>query len=125
MMTKEMKYSDTRAIEKIAEGHYKGFDFYVLSLGTHPCAYIDVSNTSLAGRHYDDINIDCHGGLTYSENQLVTVDKKGWFIGWDYAHLGDYQGSLYYSGEGKQWTTGEIVVECINVIEQINQLLET
>ena len=125
MIVKEMKYSGTKPVERIAEGRYKGFDFYVLSFGSHPCAYIDVSNTSLARKHYDDIGIDCHGGLTYSENQLVTVDKKGWFIGWDYAHLGDYYRTPYNSVNGKQWTTGEIVEECINVIEQIHQLLES
>ena len=124
MIIKEMKYSGTKPVERIAEGCYKGFDFYVLSFGTHPCAYIDVSDTSLAGEDYDDIDINCHGGLTYSGNQLVTVDKKGWFIGWDYAHLGDYRRDLYYSLNGRQWTTGEIVEECINVIEQINQLLK-
>ena len=122
---KPMVYKKRGDIEILDNGIYNGYQYWIVSYGSHPCAYIDVSNTSLAGEFYDDIDIDCHGGLTYSENQLATVDKKGWFIGWDYAHLGDYYRTSYNSVNGKQWTTGEIVEECINVIEQINQLLET
>ena len=57
-----------------------------------------------------------HGGITYSEDGLYIKDGQiidGWFIGWDYAHCGDYMG--YYEkipgslrlGE-KKWTTEEI-----------------
>lgn len=91
--TKNMIYSSFRTnAERIANGTYKGFDYYVLSLGTHPCAYIDVSETLLNGVDYSDIDILCHGGLTYSRDYLDTVDKKGWFIGWDYAHYNDFAG---------------------------------
>ena len=91
---KEMIYSADwlNPPERIAEGEYKGFNYYVLSLGTHPCAYVDVTNTKLHGEDYDDIDIECHYGLTYAEERLTTVEKKGWFIGWDYAHYGDYAG---------------------------------
>lgn len=122
---KEMIYSANRIDpERIAEGTYKGFDYYVLNLGTHPCAYIDVTETLLNGKEYGDIDIQCHGGLTYSRNYLPTVDKQGWFIGWDYAHYGDFAGyeimfSSDLQSDGKHWTTGEIVDECKNVIDQI------
>mgnify|MGYP001032403433 CR=1 FL=1 len=36
-----------------------------------------------------------HGGLTYSRDFLwISKERKlqGWFIGWDYAHYGDYVG---------------------------------
>lgn len=126
-MIKEMEYSSVMTVERIADGNYNGLDFYVLSLGTHPCAYIDVSDTPLADKDYDDIWIDCHGGLTYSANRLVTVDKKGWFIGWDYGHLGDYLGDYlggcFFTMGDKQWTTEEIVEECKSVIEQINEII--
>ena len=126
---KEMIYSATRINppERLADGEYKGFHFYVLTLGTHPCAYVDVTDSDLNGTHYTDINIECHCGLTYSRDYLRTVDKKGWFIGWDYAHYMDFAGyELAYPSDlqsgGKHWTTEEIVVECKNVIEQIEGL---
>ena len=123
---KEMIYSDTRINppERLADGEYKGFHFYVLTLGTHPCAYVDVTDSDLNGTHYTDINIECHCGLTYSRDYLHTVDKKGWFIGWDYAHYGDFAGyelemPIDIRTNGKKWTTYEIINECKQVIDQI------
>ena len=80
---KEMFYQSTRlkTPEQIAKGNYNGFDYYVLNLGTHPCAYIDVTDTDLYGVEYSQIDLECHFGLTYSRETLITVDKKGWFIG--------------------------------------------
>lgn len=119
---KPMIYSKNRleSAEQIAAGTYKNFDYYVLNLHTHPTAYVDVSDSPLNGWDYDYFDISCHGGLGYSESTLQTVDKKGWFIGWDYAHYGDYadyDSNMYLNG--KKWTTEEIVEECKNVIDQI------
>lgn len=123
---KPMIYDKNRSesAEQIAGGTYKNFDYYVLNLKTHPTAYVDVTNSPLNGVFYDDIDIACHGGLTYSEPTLKTVDKKGWFIGWDYAHYGDYMdyGDVLFNNMfqyKKKWTTEEIVEECKNVIDQI------
>ena len=123
---KEMIYSAKRlkSPEMLEDGEYKGFHFYVLNLGTHPCAYVDVTETDLNGKDYVDIDISCHGGLTYSEEYLSTVDKKGWFIGWDYAHYDDFAGyklemPVGIRTNGKRWTTAEIVEECKQVIDQI------
>lgn len=113
--------------ERIAEGIYKGFHYYVLNLGTHPCAYIDVTDTNLNGIHYSNIDIECHGGLTYSDDNLATVNKIGWFIGWDYAHYYDFAGyylehNNYIFDECKKWTTEEIVHECKEVIDQLAKI---
>lgn len=123
---KPMIYDKNRSesAEQIAGGTYKNFDYYVLNLKTHPTAYVDVSNSPLNGVLYDDIDISCHGGLTYSKKALRTVDKEGWFIGWDYAHYGDYMdyGDVLFNNMfqyKKKWTTEEIVEECKNVIDQI------
>lgn len=110
--------------EQIAAGTYKNFDYYVLNLRTHPTAYVDVSTSPLKGVLYNHIDISCHGGITYSESTLKTVDKKGWFIGWDYAHYGDYMDYGHADvnnmfPNNKKWTTEEIVEECKNVIDQI------
>ena len=123
-----MVYSATRQHpEQIAAGTYKGLDYYVLSFGTHPCGYVNVAGTKLYCKDYYDIDIECHGGLTYANKNLRTTNIVGWFIGWDYAHYGDYMGgdSLYLfdlTSCGKRWTTEEIVEECKNVIEQIIRL---
>ncbi len=66
--------------------------------------------------------IDVHGGLTYSSDKLYiginTVLDNSWFIGWDYAHLGDYVSFIDCIGD-KKWTTNEMIEECKNVINQI------
>lgn len=87
------------------KGSYKGMNYQIVNRGICPCAYVDVSNTSLVGRHYDDINIACHGGLTYSGPDK---DGKGYLIGWDYGHVGDSHRSIK-----------EIINDCIDVINQI------
>lgn len=39
---------------------------------------------------YDDIPIDCHGGLTYSDNRLYgQSDLNKWWIGFDCGHCFD------------------------------------
>lgn len=123
----EMEYTNTRVKPyRLATGTHKGFQYYVLSLGTHPCAYVDASGVSKG--ELDTKRICCHGGITYSKDYLATVDRKGWLIGWDYAHCGDYGGWLPTHHEAvcvgslKRWTTREIVEECKNVIEQIVEL---
>ena len=125
MEFREMVYRPKRlSPQQLTKGTYKGLDYYVLNLGTHPCAYIDVTGTSIDGVEYEEVDIECHGGLTYSRPFLATVDKPGWFIGWDYSHYGDFSGTdMMFPPElqfgGKQWTTKEIVVHCFQAIDQM------
>lgn len=124
-MIKSMVYTEKRHEPKqLVCNEYKGYKYYILSLGTHPCAYVDVSSTKLNGVEYGNIEIFCHGGLTYSRKYLCTVEYQGWFIGWDYAHFGDFFGadSIFWSPNAKKWTTEEIIEECKDVIEQIIEL---
>ncbi len=107
---------------RIADGEYRGIPFYVLSFGTHPCAYVDIAPAGITFANPDDIS--CHGGVAYTDKRLATVEGEGIFIGWDYAHCGDYDGYRgamyeYAFGATKKWTTEEIVAECINIIDQI------
>lgn len=44
-----------------------------------------------------------------------------WVIGWDYAHSGDSYGLDDIIG-GKKWSTGEIIKECEDVINQIIEI---
>lgn len=56
------------------------------------CAYLGVATTHrLAGEHYDNMEINCHGGLTYAgEGDGGYLPIGYYFYGWDYAHAYDY-----------------------------------
>lgn len=42
------------------------------------------------GKHYDDIDCNVHGGLTYAADSAPTQEPDGyWWIGFDTAHLFD------------------------------------
>ena len=84
-------------------------------------------------KHYDEVNIDCHGGLTYSSNKLTYIESdenNEWFIGWDYGHCGDYvwnydimfKGTYLENTSDKKWTTEEIKKECVDVCSQLKDL---
>lgn len=128
---KQMIYSCKRKREILASGKYKGYKFYILNLGAFPTAYVEIPKThKFYMKHYDEIDIDVHGGLTYSEDFLEISETKGiggsWFIGWDYAHFEDYIGfeEIYPSDfrtGSKKWTTQEILQEVFYVIDQLER----
>ena len=72
----------------------------------------------------------CMDGLTYMADHLFIENKQkieGKFIGWDYAHAGDYAG--YYGDkeiwkDEKKWTTKEIFEEVKEACYQLKQLEE-
>ena len=132
MKIKEMEYGKERRTELLCKDKYKNYNYYVLNLGTHPTAYIEIpKENKLYRKSYDEIykigcDIDVNGGLTYSDNELMGVKSENWFIGWDYAHAGDYVGySMNYpelfglSIYKKKWTTEEIFEDVVNCIEQM------
>ncbi len=60
--------------------------------GGHLCGYVKIPNdNALHGKEYDNINVDCHYGLTYGEIN----DDQHW-IGFDCAHSSDYNPSMEY-----------------------------
>ena len=112
----------------LAHDIYNERDYYVVSYGTHPCAYIDLSdllNMTQKERKYIEDSIECHGGITYSSAEFVVPNTKGWYIGWDYAHCMDYVGFMPNTDEiaSKKWTTPEMVHECKKVIDQIAEMV--
>ena len=128
---KPMIYQGDRKLELLYKGNYKGYDYYILNLGTHPTAYIEIpKGHKFYKKHYDRIDLNVHGGLTYSDSELMGIKSNSWFIGWDYAHAGDYMG--FYTDEmfldcpsllsEKQWTTEEIIKDCENAIDQITEM---
>lgn len=120
---KQMEYQKERKEEILCEGKYKNFQFYILNLGTHPTAYVEIPGESiLFGRGYSQIDIEVHGGLTFADSSLGVVENKSWFIGWDYAHCTDYVGydiEFGFNSSAKKWTTEEIFEDVVSVIEQL------
>ena len=58
-----------------------------------------------------------HCGLTYSLFGIRDIDK-GWWIGWDYAHVGDYC-AWFGDPNDKKWTTQEMYEDVLNVINAV------
>lgn len=126
---KQMEYQEERKKEVLLDGYFKNYKFYILNLGTHPTAYIEIPrNSELFGKGYDEIyemglDLEVHGGLTYADESLLE-DEKSWFIGWDYAHYNDWSGYNVrfpedIRGDGKKWTTEEIFNDVCCAIDQI------
>lgn len=133
---KEIVYSIESKNEILDTGFCFGLLYYILNLGTHPTAYIKIPKDhklyGLSERElYKEIDINVHGGITYAEEGLYLNKQQieGWFLGWDYAHCGDYMG--YYERVpkslqmgGKKWTTAEIFREVKEACYQIQNLKE-
>lgn len=111
--------------ETIATGTHNGYDFVILWYRYHPNAYIRIpEGHPYYGKDYTEIDDKgiVHYGFTFSEENL---NKKydlpdGWYLGWDYGHIGDY--TDYHVGctlDGRRWTVSEITAECRQVIDEI------
>lgn len=124
---KEMIYKKQSSMkdgrEVLDSGISFGFNFYIISFGSHPCCYVEIpDNHPLYLEKYDDIEIDCHGGLTFSSSKLTGIDETGlkWFIGWDFAHCDDYYCSPVGSDlKGHKWTLDELICEVDKVCKQL------
>ena len=122
-MFKEMVYkADNSVREVLLSGIYEGRRFCIMSLGTHPTAY--VSMRGLEPKDYDSEyynDIDVHCGFTFCSKSYWDEDKYNTYLGWDYAHAGDYYAyALGIDRSGKIWTTEAIFTEVKFVIHQLN-----
>lgn len=113
-------YSKSKYEKLIEQGEYLGYKWFIISYGTHPCCYITLDKFSkFYKKHYDDIPLSVHGGLTYSAPNIkfnYLDDKNLWIIGWDYIQAGDF---CYWLNSGKIWTLNELKLEIKNAIEQL------
>lgn len=128
----EMKYqcNHKEYREVLDTGFCFGLLYYILNLGLFPTAYVKIpEGHALYGKSVNEININAHGGINFSHDSLQIRENervKGWFIGWDYAHAGDYIGSddllpPEFRTSGKKWTTQEIYKEVREVCYQIKE----
>lgn len=69
------------------------------------CGYVAVpKGATTYGEHYDDVQVDVHGGLTFSERgdtYPVEADDVWWF-GYDCAHYGDARDPTLMSPKYKE-----------------------
>ncbi len=100
------------------------------------CGYCGVPPSHpMYGKHYDDVAVDVHGGLTYSdrcqkEGPICHTPKPGepddlyWF-GFDCAHLGDLApGMLRVGGRMIYSDTGDIYRDLSYVRDETERLAE-
>lgn len=122
MEIKPMVYKMAHTSEILAHDTYKGYEFAIISLGTHPCAYVGIpEGHRFYRKEYDHRMFDAipaHWGLTYSQMGAAGLMRDKWVIGWDYSHCVDYA-AIPFWGEGKRWTTEEILEEVKAVIDEI------
>ena len=122
MEIKPMVYRKERKAEVLAHSTYMGYEFAIISLGTHPCAYIGIpEGHRLYGKPYrhsafEDFPVHC--GLTYSQKGVRGLMQDKWVLGWDYAHTCDYM-PIPCMDEGRRWTTDEIFEEVRAAIEAV------
>lgn len=104
-------------VEKV--WYWQGFKCKVMFVRqSHRCGYVQVPKGHLAyGVDYDKIDVNVHGGLTYSE---YSKDKKGYWLGFDCAHLGDKTLGLDF--DGHFWTLEETIEETKKLAEQLHTL---
>jgi hypothetical protein len=74
----------------------------------------------LHGVHYDNIDVNVHGGLTFSENakdlnwpEIPESLKDGWVVGFDTAH---------YKDTSEKWPKDSVLAETYRLKEQLLKL---
>lgn len=117
-ITSRELYSFDRRYQLIYEGIYKGIKYFIISYGTHPCAYIEnVWNfKSYDDERLDDISV--HYGFTFlGEKERTNC------LGWDYAHFNDhfeYRSITPARHSGvRRWMCEDILKEIKDVINQM------
>lgn len=131
---KQMIYQADRKCEVLHSGEYKGYKFAILSLGTHPTAYVENKNGYSSYDQANEKTDYCpHGGFTYIGNAYWDDYDNVEYLGWDYAHYNDFIGyAMVYKmvlpelcSNGKKWTTEEIFEDMKNVITILNKENQT
>ena len=98
-------YNSLGITRDLADDSYRGYRYIIRSCrGDHPCCYIqipedhpwylktyrnmeDEAEKAIANGTPCPPYINVHGGITYTDNLNM---RNTWWIGWDYAHMGDY-----------------------------------
>ena len=116
-------YAELMATEEIvAEGTLDGYKYFIKTNGMWPVAYVKTTKKQLL-KYHDYAKTVAHGGFTFS-GEFPSGEPEGYWLGWDYAHVGDYvplfpsceaMRTLY--GEPHKWTIDEIMEDVKRVVE--------
>lgn len=114
-----------------AEGAYWGRHFVILSTGRgFPTAYISLRDDDLLLQKWDyEMLTAVHGegtylGVPYWEKD-EEVKRTAKYVGWDYAHAGDYRcwsGATQYDLNSHKWTIDEILMDCVSGAIQLDDM---
>lgn len=126
---KEMEYKKHNGeinFEILDKGQEKGIYWWIVSYGSHPCAYLAIKKRhEFFGKDTIDINLPVHGGITYSKSDYhfnpICLGDDFWIIGWDYAHYRDYS-TIFNNNQDKKWTIEEIKKEVMLAIEELEKV---
>jgi len=126
-------YRHNRLIQFLDQDTIDGVNYAIVHLGTHPCAYVGLKHPSNNKYFIEDSDLDVHGGCTFhtiNNTNISYLSREYDWIGWDYAHLGDFSGYDIISGKhhrdvygnhDKKWTFGEILAEVHRAIKQVKK----
>lgn len=81
----------------------------------------------LAGFSYDDLPVECHGGLTYGTEGQGDFPADFFWYGYDYGHCDDasfYELQYSVSNEnGKQWTPEDVKNDSWSAVYSFKKLM--
>lgn len=112
--------------------NYKGYSCFIHRHAELKslCGYIEIPEGHVAfKKEYDDLtNIEVHGGLTYSHNQLsLEACKEGWYLGFDCAHCMDLVPSvfpLFKNTTGVYRTMNYVETQLKKLVDQLEEMEE-
>lgn len=104
-------------------GTHNGVDYWIVSAGFHPLAYVKADKIDYIEEIYFD-ELECHGAISFKGFKVFSGTKENVF-GWDYAHfmLNDYS-TLFEKWIGldssklKRWTFSEVEKEVFDFIDK-------
>jgi hypothetical protein len=126
------------------EGEYKGYHYRIVRTETMGilCGYVGIpkGHRYYKKKNYDDIDIDCHGGLTFSDWHYLPDPEHLWWIGFDCGHAWDFVPFMFET-EMRLYGTGTLTsnefhallstttykdfgfvqAECYNIIKQLKR----
>lgn len=111
------------AEEIVAEGTLDGYEYLIRTNGMFPTAYVKTNKKQLL-KCLGYAKTVAHGGFTFS-GKFPNGEPEGYWLGWDYAHVGDYVPSFHryeedmrkIFGEPHKWTIDEIMEDVKRVVE--------
>jgi hypothetical protein len=103
----------------------EGVRFLIMRGPCSLCAYLGIPEAHpLAGKSYDDLPVQCHGGLTFAGKSSGSFPEGFFWYGWDYAHCGDQ--AMYDSGRTGEtaWDVAMVEDDSWSAIYEFKKLVK-